>query len=95
MALSGGDAAGARCWAGMDLGFREDGRGHREGRYCIHLRLRGRSCFVMAADVVFRGGGRAGQEGGERRGSRVLGGGYGRDGRNRKLIGDSVCVLHY
>ena len=57
MALSGGDAAGARCWAGMDLGFREDGRGHREGRYCIHLRLRGRSCFVMAADAVFRGGG--------------------------------------
>ena len=60
MALSGGDAAGARCWAGMDLGFREDGRGHREGRYCIHLRLRGRSCFVMAADAVFRGGGAGG-----------------------------------
>ena len=39
------------------MGFREDGRGHREGRYCIHLRLRGRSCFVMAADAVFRGGG--------------------------------------
>ena len=47
------------------------GRGRQEGRYCIHQRLRGRSCFVMAADAVFRGKG-AGAEGGERRGSRVL-----------------------
>ena len=77
--LLGGDGLGvSRGRAGPPRGY--------QGRYCIHRRLRGRSCFVMAADAVFRG---KGAEGGERRGSRVLVGvgGYGTDERNGQTAG--------